>query len=110
MCVVTSCISDKSRQGLMPEAHLADGRLVLVMVQKCSRLQYLRFLVQLATKGIVPGSLPFVRTEFATEVQVEAEGRPGSWNVDGELLRHGRVNVGIHAGLVDVFARGVELM
>lgn len=43
-------------------------------------------------------------------LQVEAEGRHSSWNVDGELLRHGRVNVGIHAGLVDVFARGVELM
>jgi hypothetical protein len=43
-------------------------------------------------------------------LQVEAEGRHSSWNVDGELLRDGRVNVGIHAGLVDVFARGVELM
>jgi ceramide kinase len=110
MCVVTSCISDKSRQGLMPEAHLADGRLALVMVEGCSRLQYLRFLIQLASKGIVPGSLPFVKVEYATEVQVEAQGRHSSWNVDGELLRHGRVNVGIHAGLVDVFARGVELM
>jgi hypothetical protein len=43
-------------------------------------------------------------------LQVECEGAQSSWNVDGELLRHGRVNVGIHAGLVDVFARGVELM
>jgi hypothetical protein len=44
-------------------------------------------------------------------VQVESEGgASSSWNVDGELLRHGRVNVGVHAGLVDVFARGVELM
>lgn len=43
-------------------------------------------------------------------LQVESEGGHSSWNVDGELLRHGRVNVGIHAGLVDVFARGVELM
>jgi hypothetical protein len=70
MCVVTSCISEKSRQGLMPEAHLADGRLALVMVEGCSRLQYLRFLIQLASKGIVPGSLPFVKVEYATEVQV----------------------------------------
>jgi len=43
-------------------------------------------------------------------LQLEAEGQQSSWNVDGELLKHGRVNVGIHAGLVDVFARGVELM
>lgn len=75
MAVVTSCISDKSRQGLMPEAHLADGRLALVMVEGCSRLQYLRFLIQLASKGIVPGSLPFVKVEYATEVQVGRRGR-----------------------------------
>jgi hypothetical protein len=76
MCVVTSCISEKSRQGLMPEAHLADGRLALVMVEGCSRLQYLRFLIQLASKGIVPGSLPFVKVEYATEVQVGQCGAP----------------------------------
>jgi hypothetical protein len=47
---------------------------------------------------------------FVAVAQVEAEGRYSSWNVDGELLRDGRVSVSIHAGLVDVFARGVELM
>lgn len=74
MCVVTSCISEKSRQGLMPDAHLADGRLSLVLVEDCSRLQYLRFLMQLASKGIVQGSLPFVKVLQATEVQVRTQG------------------------------------
>jgi ceramide kinase len=132
MCVVTSCISDKSRRGLMPEAHLADGRLALVLVQGCGRLQYLRFLLRLARRGIVAdggsdgggggssssGLPPFVKVVYATEVQVvQGSGSSSSdgggsscWNVDGELLRHGAVRVGIHAGLVDVFARGVELM
>jgi hypothetical protein len=49
---------------------LADGRLVLVPVQKRSRLAYLRFLLQLATKGVVPGALPFVRVEHVTDLQV----------------------------------------
>jgi hypothetical protein len=70
MAVVTSCRSDKSRSGVCPEAHLADGRLVLVMVEKRSRLAYLRFLLQLATKGVVPGALPFVRVEHVTDLQV----------------------------------------
>jgi ceramide kinase len=116
----------------MPEAHLADGRLALVLVQGCGRLQYLRFLLRLARRGIVAdggsdgggggisssGLPPFVKVVYATEVQVvQGSGSSSSdgggsscWNVDGELLRHGAVRVGIHAGLVDVFARGVELM
>jgi hypothetical protein len=73
MAVVTSCRSDKSRSGVCPEAHLADGRLVLVLVEKRSRLAYLRFLLQLATKGVVPGVLPFVRVEHVTEVQVRQQ-------------------------------------
>eukprot|EP00878_Enallax_costatus_P012632 GHUV01013195.1.p1 GENE.GHUV01013195.1~~GHUV01013195.1.p1 ORF type:complete len:665 (+),score=223.65 GHUV01013195.1:538-2532(+) len=109
MCVVTSCRSDKSKSGLMPEAHLSDGRLALVLVEKRSRLQYLRFLIQLASKGIMPDMLPFVRVEYVTDVQVQSEGRQSSWNIDGELLKHSRVKLGVHAGLVDVFARGVEI-
>jgi hypothetical protein len=72
MAVVTSCRSDKSRSGVCPEAHLADGRLVLVMVEKRSRLAYLRFLLQLATKGVVPDALPFVRVEHVTDLQVRS--------------------------------------
>lgn len=109
MCVVTSCRSDKSKAGLLPEAHLSDGRLALVLVEKRSRLQYLRFLVKLASTGIVPDMLPFVRVTYVTDVQVQTEGRQSSWNVDGELLKNSRVAFGVHAGLVDVFARGVEL-
>ncbi|WIA21466.1 hypothetical protein OEZ86_009098 [Tetradesmus obliquus] len=103
-------VCGKSRSGVCPEAHLADGRLVLVLVEKKGRLAYLRFLLQLATQGVVPGALPFVRVEHVTEVQVHARGKQSSWNVDGELLRHPRVHIGVHAGLVDVFARGIEQM
>jgi hypothetical protein len=43
-------------------------------------------------------------------LQVHAHGKQSVWNVDGELLRHPRVHIGVHAGLVDVFARGIEQM
>eukprot|EP00879_Flechtneria_rotunda_P007022 GHRR01007372.1.p1 GENE.GHRR01007372.1~~GHRR01007372.1.p1 ORF type:complete len:265 (+),score=80.26 GHRR01007372.1:40-834(+) len=109
MCVVTSCRSDKSKAGLLPDAHLADGRLALVLVHKRSRLQYLRFLIQLASQGVVPGKLPFVDVKYVTDVQIECHGHQSCWNIDGELLHHSRLRVGIYAGLVDVYARGIEV-
>jgi hypothetical protein len=42
--------------------------------------------------------------------QVHSRGKQSSWNVDGELMRHHSVHIGVHAGLVDVFARGIEQM
>jgi hypothetical protein len=42
--------------------------------------------------------------------QVHTHGKQSAWNVDGELLRHPQVYIGVHAGLVDVFARGIEQM
>jgi hypothetical protein len=70
MCAVTSCRSDRSTQGLAPCAHLADGRLVLVLVKECSRLQYLRFLLLLSRRGVWPGMLPYVEVLHVTSLKV----------------------------------------
>ncbi len=51
MAIVTSCRSDLSPHGLSRNAHLADGRMHLVLVHKCSILQYLRFLSLIPTCG-----------------------------------------------------------
>ena len=51
MAIVTSCRSDMSPQGLSRNAHLADGRMHLVLVHKCSILQYLKFLSLIPTCG-----------------------------------------------------------
>ena len=40
-----------SAQGLAPFGHLADGRLHLVLVKACSRLQFLRFLASIPSRG-----------------------------------------------------------
>jgi hypothetical protein len=71
MAVVTACRSDKSKAGLVPGAHLTDGRMYLVLVRECSRLQYLRFLLRLASRGIEDGCFPFVQVWF------------GGWGVTG---------------------------
>ena len=51
MVVASPCRSDMSAQGLAPWAHLADGRLTLVLVRECSTLQYLRFLTSIPRHG-----------------------------------------------------------
>ena len=51
MAIVTSCRSDMSPQGLGRHAHLADGWMHLVLVHKCSILQYLKFLSLIPTCG-----------------------------------------------------------
>ena len=51
MAIVTPCRSDQSTLGLAPYGHLADGRVQLVLVHKCSVLQYLRFLAAIPQAG-----------------------------------------------------------
>lgn len=51
MAVVTACRSDMSVNGLAPEAHLADGRLQLVLVRDTSRFHYLRFMASIPRCG-----------------------------------------------------------
>ncbi|KAM8973802.1 ceramide kinase isoform 2-T2 [Pelodytes ibericus] len=41
-----SCACPRSPKGLSPSAHLADGAADLILVRKCSRLQFLRHLIR----------------------------------------------------------------
>ncbi len=110
MSVVTPCRSDKSKAGIVPCAHLADGRMYLVLVSSdCNHLQYIRFLLTLSGSGLRDLCLPYVRVLPVSAVRVRPIGEESSWNVDGELLTHNSVSIRVHRGLVDVFARGVEL-
>jgi hypothetical protein len=47
MCVVTTCRNDKSVHGVMPMAHLADGKFWLVLIKACNHIQ------------VLPPSIPF---------------------------------------------------
>ncbi|KAK9833420.1 hypothetical protein WJX81_003514 [Elliptochloris bilobata] len=108
MVAVSPCRSDMSARGLAPWAHLADGRLTLVLVRECSTLQYLRFLTSIPRHGVEPGRFGFVEVAECTAVQIWPRGHESRWNLDGELLSDNRLTVRVHRGLVSVFARGVE--
>ncbi|KAL3158367.1 hypothetical protein ABBQ38_010606 [Trebouxia sp. C0009 RCD-2024] len=109
MAIVTPCRSDQSTLGLAPYGHLADGRIQLVMVHKCSVLQYLRFLAAIPQAGIEPGQFHYVEVLDVSAVRLEPIGRESSWNVDGELLENNHVTAQVHKGLLEIFARGVEM-
>ena len=51
MVIVTPCRSDLSAEGLSPLSHLADGRLTLALVRRCSVASYLRFLALIPRTG-----------------------------------------------------------
>ncbi|GIL42232.1 hypothetical protein Vafri_272, partial [Volvox africanus] len=122
MCIVTPCRSDKSKRGIIPNGHLSDGRMYLVLVSKCSHFDFLRFLLRLSTRGLVDRCLPFVRVIPITALKLaplpgghqlggclaDPEASESAWNVDGELLTHNDVSISISRGALEVFARGLE--
>ena len=59
--------------------------------------------------GLKPGQFRYVQVLDVTAMRVEPVGRESSWNVDGELLDNNHVTAQIHKGLIEIFARGVEL-
>ena len=81
-------------QGLAPFGHLADGRLHLVLVKACSRLQFLRFLASIPSRGGRP---------CPAEMHARPAARPLAAG-SGELVAglgsfHPRAGGGMFAGL-----------
>lgn len=111
MMVIMPCRSDKSAAGVARYGHLSDGNIHLVMVRRCSRFQYLRFLMTLSSKGLEAGRHygGIVEVVPVVAVRVEPGGdKESQWNVDGELLRCAAITAETHRGAIEVFARGVE--
>lgn len=109
MLIVSPCRSDKTRAGMARYGHLSDGRLKLVLVRRCGRLAYLRFLLRMASTGVYPGCCPHVEVRDAVAVRVELGGTAtAAWNLDGELLTARAIRAEVQPSLVRVFARGVE--
>eukprot|EP01023_Acetabularia_acetabulum_P038436 TRINITY_DN36843_c0_g1_i1.p4 TRINITY_DN36843_c0_g1~~TRINITY_DN36843_c0_g1_i1.p4 ORF type:complete len:122 (-),score=24.93 TRINITY_DN36843_c0_g1_i1:1163-1528(-) len=109
MCAVTSCMSDKSKTGLMPYAHTSDGRMHLILVSKINFLSFLFFLSSMAKRGIDDEAFNFVDTIDVKAFRMTPVGRESSWNIDGELMLDNRIEAKVEQGLIDIFARGVEV-
>nr|XP_033776213.1 ceramide kinase-like isoform X2 [Geotrypetes seraphini] len=121
-CMCSAC--SKSPDGLSPTAHLADGTADLILVKKCSMLQFLKHLIR-HTNQKDQFDLPFVEVyrikalKFTARKTVSIKkgffGRlfsnqpPHScWNCDGEILHYPSISIKVHCQLVNLFARGIE--
>ncbi|XP_058529249.1 ceramide kinase [Ochotona princeps] len=131
------CACPRSPRGLSPAAHVGDGSCDLILIRKCSRLNFLRFLVRHTNQGD-QFDFTFVevyrvkRFQFTSKHAGEEEGglqdrsqqrfgslcsenprccrevSRSSWNCDGEVLHSPAIEVRVHCQLVRLFARGIE--
>ncbi|XP_074872023.1 ceramide kinase isoform X2 [Carettochelys insculpta] len=132
-----SCACPRSPKGLSPAAHLADGSTDLILVRKCSRFSFLRYLVR-HTNQDDQFDFTFVEVyrvkkfHFTSkhvednESDVKDIGKKhfgqfcsdhpacccnlsnSIWNCDGETLDSLAIEVWVHCQLIKLFARGIE--
>ncbi|KAG9339067.1 hypothetical protein JZ751_024095 [Albula glossodonta] len=86
-----SCACPRSPKGLSPAAHLADGTTDLILVRKCSRINFLRHLLRHTTKDdqvqpLSPGEGGRERGRERGGREREREG--GRENKNGARRRH----------------------
>ncbi|XP_061496261.1 ceramide kinase [Rhineura floridana] len=132
-----SCACRRSLKGLSPAAHLADGSADLILVRKCSRINFLRYLIrhknqddqfdfafvevyrikkfQFTSKNLEYGDSDVKDMEKNHFSHVRRD-HPAcccipprsTWNCDGETLDSSTIEVKVHCQLMKLFARGIE--
>lgn len=132
-----SCACPRTPRGLSPAAHLGDGSSDLILIRKCSRFNFLRFLVR-HTNQCDQFDFAFVEVyrvkkfqflskhmeDEDSDLKERGKARFGpvcsdsppcccpvsnsSWNCDGEVLSSSSIEVRVHCQLVRLFARGIE--
>lgn len=119
VCLVR-CSTNDCKQGLAPDAKLGDGRIHLVLVEKCSRVKFLKFLINMmkgshygmdnveniVCKEAVLTPATALKTKRALSFgkqsgkQSPPPGSPRarrshSWSVDGELLDGASLSISV---------------
>ncbi|OVA05644.1 Diacylglycerol kinase [Macleaya cordata] len=106
---VISCRNERAPDGLVADAHLADGLLDLILIKDCPRAFYLWHLTQLAKKGGDPLNFEFVEHFKTPAFTFTSFGEESIWNLDGELFQAHQLSAQIFRGLVTLFASGPEV-
>ncbi|XP_074580254.1 ceramide kinase-like [Curcuma longa] len=105
---VISCRNERAPEGLVAEAHLADGFLHLILIKDCSRPFYLWHLLKLQ-RGSNPFDFKFVEHHKTPAFTFASSHNESVWNVDGEILQACQVSVRVCRGLINLFASGPEV-
>ncbi|XP_029318010.1 ceramide kinase [Cottoperca gobio] len=127
-----SCACPRSPQGLSPSAHLADGTTDLILVRKCSRLDFFRHLLRHTNKEdqfdhsfvevhrvrkfrFQPQQHELVSLEdlsvspiSSAQTTYNYSTSHSRWSCDGEILPHAAIQVSVQCQLIRLFARGIE--
>ncbi|XP_057861117.1 ceramide kinase isoform X1 [Cryptomeria japonica] len=106
---VMSCRNEKAPDGVVANAHLADGFLHLVLIRECSRASYLWHLLKLTRKGANPLDFKFVEHYKTSAFTFVSHGQESIWNVDGELFPAHQLSAQVFRGLITLFASGPEV-
>ncbi|CAG5117023.1 unnamed protein product [Candidula unifasciata] len=80
-----SCRSHLSPQGLSPSSHLGDGCIDLILVQDCSRLQYLRHMIRIPNRKSDQFDFDFIQVYRVKEFSFQPVSEPEDMDVgEGE--------------------------
>ncbi|XP_037551991.1 ceramide kinase [Nematolebias whitei] len=126
-----SCACPRCPKGLSPSAHLADGTTDLILVRKCSRLDFFKHLLRHTNKhdqfdhpfvevhrvrkfSFQPRCHDFTSPEEpiehpkTTSFSSAQTSAVSCWSCDGELLQQAAIQVSVQHQLIRLFARGIE--
>ncbi|XP_072985971.1 ceramide kinase isoform X1 [Typha latifolia] len=103
---IMSCRNERAPDGLVADAHLADGFLHLILIKDCPRPFYLWHLTQLTKRGSDPLKFKFIEHHKTSAFTFVSSHDESVWNLDGEIFQACQVSVQVCHGLINLFASG----
>eukprot|EP00045_Choanoeca_perplexa_P015212 m.186096 g.186096 ORF g.186096 m.186096 type:complete len:479 (+) comp16918_c0_seq5:1156-2592(+) len=94
--------SPQSKRGLVPHAAVSSGAMMAVCVRKCSRIQWLRFLLRVNGPG-TQWKLPYTTTQSCDKMLFTSTGNDNVWNIDGEIHRLSNLEVTVLPGAIQLY-------
>ncbi|KAF5281153.1 hypothetical protein FQA39_LY17885 [Lamprigera yunnana] len=101
------CGSNRNPNGLAPYCHLGDGYLNILVVHHTTFYRSLKTLHRFTQSAYSINDLPHVKVYRCKEFHFRADGIPGQWNFDGEVLLQPDIYAKVHRKLINVYGRGV---
>lgn len=103
---IIACRNGRAPDGLVADAHLADGFMHLILIKDCPRAFYLGHLLQLAKRDGDPLNFEFVEHHKTSAFTFRSSGNSSIWNLDGELFQAHQLSAQVFRGLINLFASG----
>lgn len=103
-----SCAGERNPAGLAPYCHLGDGHFNVLVVHHTTLYKNLKTLQRFTQSTYSINDLPHVDVYRGKEFHFRADGVPGRWNCDGEVLHQTDIHAKVHRQLINVYGRGIS--